>query len=122
LSLFREPLSLLRLLLSLFELLLPPLLGGLGGGSFRGAGAGSLLGLSARGVSLRGLSVRGLSGFRSSCARTLAGTQSASTNKTDAVEPSFTAWNFISASLGWNQTVCVLGRAKTLMSARIIRC
>jgi hypothetical protein len=98
LSAFREPL-LLRLLLSLLELLLPPLLGGLGGGSLRGAGAGSLLGLSARGLSARGLSVRGLSGFRSSCARTLVGTKSASTNKTDAVELSFTAWNFISASL-----------------------
>jgi hypothetical protein len=93
LSLFPDALSLLRLWLSLFEPLLP-LLGGLGGGSLRGAGAGSLLGLS-----VRGLSVRGLSGFRSSCARTLAGTQSASTNITDAFETTFAVWNFISASL-----------------------
>src|SRR5262249_49224619 len=49
LSIFRELLSLLRLLvLSLFEL--PPLLDGLDGGSLRGAGAGSLLGLSLRGL------------------------------------------------------------------------
>jgi hypothetical protein len=105
LSLFREPLSLLRLLLSLFELLLP-LLGGLGGGSLRGAGAGSL-----RGLSDRGLSVLGLSGFRSSCARIVAGTQSATTNKTDAFETTFAVWNFISASLDGTR-LFVLGRAK----------
>jgi hypothetical protein len=53
--LLREPVSLLRLL-SLFELLLPLLLGELGAGSLRGDSAGGL------GASVLGLSVRGLSG------------------------------------------------------------
>jgi hypothetical protein len=98
LSLFRAPLSLFRLLLSLFELL-PPLLGGLGGGSLRGTGGGSFLGLSARGVSERGVSARGISGFRSSCAHTIAGRQKLNANAADATNVNFILLWFISASV-----------------------
>jgi hypothetical protein len=111
LSLLRAPLSLFRLLLSLFELL-PPLLGGLGGGSLRGAGGGSFLGLSALGVSERGLSARGMSGFRSSCAHTIAGRQKLNAHAADATNVNFILLWFISASLVGTKLIVFSGEPK----------